>query len=148
MVASLKIDWLHLIILKRLCFLPLLNVNKVLQWYHCLLNALYLEIYNQIMWCDQVWQYILQINCTHSILTVTPSKMWTFYHKYNNFRFNTLLIVLFYLILYNVVIIEGHGNAKRKKRLVFRSRTFSNHLFTAILILTVRKCEKYNLFFR
>ena len=53
--------------------------------------------------------------------------MWTFYYKYNNFGANALFVVLFYLILYNVVIIEGHGNAKRKKRLVFRSRTFSNH---------------------
>ena len=41
--------------------------------------------------------------------------MWTFNYKYNNFGANTLFIVLFYLILYNVVIIEGQRNAKRKK---------------------------------
>ena len=27
----------------------LMKVNKVLQLYHCLLSALYIEIYNQIM---------------------------------------------------------------------------------------------------
>ena len=48
--------------------------------------------------------------------------MWTFYYKFNNFGANTLIIVLFYLILYNAVIIEGQRNAKRKQKLLFRRR--------------------------
>ena len=48
--------------------------------------------------------------------------MWNFYYKFNTFGANTLSIVLFYLILYNAVIIEGQRNAKRKQKLLFRRR--------------------------
>ena len=55
--------------------------------------------------------------------------MWTFRHKYNNFGANTLFMVLFCLILYNVVIIEGQRNAKRKKSCYLGVEYFSNQSY-------------------
>ena len=71
-----------------------------------------------------------QLQTWYSILTVTPSKMWTFHYKYKIFGANTIFIVLFYLILYNVVIIEGQRNAKRKKSYYLEVEYFQRISFT------------------
>ena len=69
--------------------------------------------------------------------------MWNFYYKFNTFGANTLSIVLFYLILYNTVIIEGQRNAKRKQKLLFRRRksfklSHCNNLFGHSYKLKIR----------